>query len=80
VSVYPNPTTNTVFVSSTKPYIGKVEFGIYNALGQQVLSKALDLKTLETNAIDISGLPAGMYQYKLVLPIGIQQGALIIKK
>jgi Secretion system C-terminal sorting domain len=80
VSVYPNPATNTVFVSSAKSYIGKVEFGIYNALGQQILSKALDLKTLETNAIDISGLPAGMYQYKLVLPIGIQQGALIIKK
>jgi hypothetical protein len=80
VSVYPNPATNSVYISAAKQYDGKIEFGIYNALGQQVLSKIIELKALETNAIDISGLPVGMYHYKMVLPVGIQQDAFIIKR
>jgi hypothetical protein len=80
VSVYPNPATNTVYISSAKQYNGIIEFGIYNGLGQQVISRIIDLKALETNAIDISSLPPGMYRYKMVLPVGIQQDALIIKR
>ena len=55
--VYPNPTNGVLFVRThaVRPY---EEYRISNLMGQTVLSGNI---TAESQQIDVSGLPQGMY-------------------
>lgn len=60
MQVVPNPATNNISVTIPADW-GKGQIILVNAVGQQVLSKAMET----TNAkIDISSLPAGVYILK----------------
>lgn len=57
-AVYPNPTNGILTVHHSAFHIHHSEFQIANLMGQTVLAGNL---TTETQQIDVSGLPQGMY-------------------
>ena len=64
VSVYPNPFTSSLhIVLNNSSQINKVEFKMYNVLGEEVLNTnvTMELKTIETNSF-----PTGIYFYKMI--------------
>ena len=58
LSVYPNPATNTLQLSSLE---GVTDFKIYNILGQPMISKT----DPETTTIDIASLNSGIYLIRI---------------
>ncbi|MHC1776389.1 MAG: T9SS type A sorting domain-containing protein [Lentimicrobium sp.] len=58
ILVYPNPASNTITVNLTNKQVNKPEYRIYNVSGQ--LQEKGRLRS-DNQALDISGLPAGIY-------------------
>ena len=56
VSLYPNPTDNTLFISGNETPIA---ISIYNVLGKEVLS------VKNTNNINVQALPSGVYTIRI---------------
>jgi hypothetical protein len=60
--VYPNPVQNTLFIEINTETDQQVKLSVQNQLGQEVLSRSLDLKKAgESNSVDVSMLPKGLY-------------------
>ena len=60
-SLHPNPTNGILFLSSSNHFISPTNINIYNALGQNVLSKLI---TSQTPTINISKFPKGVYYFE----------------
>ena len=56
VSLYPNPTENTLFISGNDT---PISVSIYNVLGKEVLS------IKNTNTINVQALPSGVYTIRI---------------
>jgi surface protein len=56
ISIYPNPTNNTLFISGNE---SPIAVSIYNVLGKEVLS------IKNTNNINIKALPSGVYTIRI---------------
>ncbi|MBT4903587.1 MAG: T9SS type A sorting domain-containing protein [Flavobacteriaceae bacterium] len=56
ISIYPNPTDNTLFTSGNETSIA---VAIYNALGKEVFS------IKNTNNINVQALPSGVYMIRI---------------
>ena len=56
ISIYPNPTNNTLFITGIETPIA---ISIYNVLGKEVLS------IKNTNNINVQALPSGLYMIRL---------------
>jgi surface protein len=56
ISIYPNPTNNTLFISGNETPIA---VSIYNVLGKEVLS------IKKTNNINVQALPSGVYVIRI---------------
>jgi hypothetical protein len=61
ISIYPNPTNNTLFISGNETPIA---VAIYNVLGKEVLS------IKNTNNIDVQALPSGVYVIRISDDVG----------
>jgi surface protein len=61
ISIYPNPTDNTLFISGNETPIA---VSIYNVLGKEVLS------IKNTNNINVEALPSGVYVIRISNGIG----------
>jgi len=61
ISIYPNPTSNTIFISGNET---PITVSIYNVLGKEVLS----LKN--TNNINVKALPSGVYVIRISDGVG----------
>ena len=61
LSVYPNPTNNTLFISGNETPIA---VDIYNVLGKEVLS------IKNTNNINVKALPSGVYMIRISDGVG----------
>jgi hypothetical protein len=72
-TIYPNPATNELFISTDKGIIIK-EINIYNQLGQNVLHQ-----NRVNNSIDVSMLQSGVYLIELVVNKNVLRERLIIK-
>ena len=72
-TIYPNPATNELFISSNHEIIID-EVNIYNQLGQNVLHQQKF-----NNAIDVSMLQPGIYIIELVVGEILTRKKLIIK-
>jgi hypothetical protein len=59
---YPNPTQGLVIIESKQP-LSFVQ--VYNSVGQLVQSEIQDSKAVQFN-LDLSALPAGMYEIRLL--------------
>jgi len=56
ISIYPNPTNNTLFITGNETPIA---VAIYNVLGKEVLS------IKNTNNINVQSLPSGVYTIRI---------------
>ena len=56
ISIYPNPTNNTLFISGNE---SPITVAIYNVLGKEVLS------IKNTNNINVEALPSGVYVIRI---------------
>jgi len=61
ISIYPNPTNNTLFISGNET---PITVAIYNVLGKEVLS------IKNTNNINVQALPSGVYVIRISDGIG----------
>jgi len=61
ISIYPNPTNNTLFISGSETPIA---VSIYNVLGKEVLS------VKNTNSINVQALPSGVYVIRISDGVG----------
>ena len=61
ISIYPNPTNNTLFISGNET---PIKVSIYNVLGKEVLS------IKNTNNINVAALPSGVYVIKISDGVG----------
>jgi surface protein len=61
ISIYPNPTSNTLFISGNETPIA---VAIYNVLGKEVLS------IKNTNNINVKALPSGVYVIRISDGVG----------
>jgi hypothetical protein len=61
ISIYPNPTNNTLFISGNDTPIA---VAIYNVLGKEVLS------IKNTNNINVAALPSGVYMIRISDGVG----------
>ena len=61
ISIYPNPTNNTLFITGIETPIA---ISIYNVLGKEVLS------IKNTNNINVQALPSGVYTIRISDGVG----------
>jgi len=61
ISIYPNPTSNTLFITGNKT---PIMVSIYNVLGKEVLS------IKNTNNINVEALPSGVYVIRISDGVG----------
>jgi len=61
ISIYPNPTSNTLFITGNETPIA---VSIYNVLGKEVLS------IKNTNNINVQALPSGVYVIRISDGVG----------
>ena len=61
ISIYPNPTNNTLFISGNETPIA---VAIFNVLGKEVLS------VKNTNNINVKALPSGVYVIRISDGVG----------
>ena len=61
ISIYPNPTNNTLFITGNET---PITVAIYNVLGKEVLS------IKNTNNINVQALPSGVYVIRISDGVG----------
>jgi surface protein len=61
ISIYPNPTSNTLFITGNET---PITVAIYNVLGKEVLS------IKNTNNINVQALPSGVYVIRISDGVG----------
>ena len=64
-SVYPNPAAHALYLTFAQPLAEKCQAGVYNAMGQLVLSFQLE-KGQMSKKLDVSMLAKGMYSVTLL--------------
>lgn len=72
VSVSPNPTSSSAQLTIYSPNTDQGEITIWNAVGQKVLTRALNINTgFQTeNIAELNDLPSGVYQLVLKTSMG----------
>jgi serine protease AprX len=64
VNIFPNPTSNLISFEFLN-ILGKTNLEIYDATGQLLQSHQYDLLEYQMEKINLGGLPAGIYFYKI---------------
>ena len=62
ISIYPNPSAGEVFVITELSNINSMDVKVYNAIGQIVFSKKINLPSAK---VDLSNNPNGIYLFEL---------------
>ncbi|TAL60113.1 MAG: T9SS type A sorting domain-containing protein, partial [Bacteroidetes bacterium] len=75
MSVYPNPSSETFTVSSSKYPIESIR--IFNTLGENVFSKNVNFKKAE---VTIPEIATGIYQLQIVTSAGIVNRKIVIAR
>ncbi|MFC1501948.1 transglutaminase domain-containing protein [bacterium] len=79
---YPNPFNPVTMIRYTIPYRGHVSIIIYNLLGREIETLVEDLLEKGEHAVqwDASGLPGGIYLYRLKMNDYIETRKLVLQK
>lgn len=64
IKVYPNPASNTMFISIDNQEEGNVSVDLFNLVGQKVMSVSFENKQ-DIYSVDISNLNEGAYLYRV---------------
>ena len=76
-TVYPNPFTNEVRINAAETVNGNASISVFNVLGEQVISKAMNCNNTNEFVIDGSSLNAGIYFYSIATENGTLQGRIV---
>ena len=76
-TVYPNPFTNEVRINAAEAVNGSASISVFNVLGEQVISKAMNCNNTTEFVIDGSSLNAGIYFYSINTENGTLQGRIV---
>lgn len=76
-TVYPNPFTNEVRINAAEAVNGSASISVFNVLGEQVISKAMNCSETTEFVIDGSSLNAGIYFYSIATENGTLQGRIV---
>lgn len=76
-NLYPNPFTNFITVSISKPLNDELFFELYSIIGQRILKKKMTTQELNIN---VSELASGIYTYKVSSKNEIKQTGKLIKQ
>ena len=79
---YPNPFNNSTVIKYSIPKEGLVTFKVYNLLGEEVARLVNDTKQTGNYEVsfDATGLPSGIYFYRLQTPNFTQTRKMILLK
>ncbi len=76
-NVYPNPFTNEVRINAAEAINGSASISVFNVLGEQVISKAMNCSETTEFVIDGSSLNAGIYFYSISTENGELKGRIV---
>ena len=76
-TVYPNPFTNEIRINAAEAINGSASISVFNILGEQVISKAMNCNETTEFVIDGSGLNAGIYFYSISTENGELKGRIV---
>ena len=76
-TVYPNPFTHEVRINAAEAVNGNASINVFNVLGEQVISKAMNCNETTEFVIDGSSLNAGIYFYSIATENGTLQGRIV---
>lgn len=76
-TVYPNPFQTSFTVNTVNPVSGKAVVNVYNVLGENVYTKAMNCSETTEFVIDGSSLNAGIYFYSIATENGTLQGRIV---
>lgn len=76
-TVYPNPFTHEVRINAAEAVNGNASINVFNVLGEQVISKAMNCNNTNEFVIDGSSLNAGIYFYSIATENGTLQGRIV---
>ena len=76
-SVYPNPFSGEVRINAAEAVNGNANISVFNVLGEQVISKAMQCNGTTEFVIDGSSLNAGIYFYSIATENGTLQGRIV---
>ena len=76
-TVYPNPFQTSFTVNAVNPVSGKAVVNVYNVLGENVYTKAMNCSETTEFVIDGSNLNAGIYFYSINTENGTLQGRIV---
>ena len=76
-TAYPNPFTNEVRINAAETVNGNASISVFNVLGEQVISKAMNCNETTEFVIDGSSLNAGIYFYSIATENGTLQGRIV---
>jgi len=80
-SLYPNPSTNTVFLAVDQPILKRGQLSVYNSIGQKVISTQIESIGAKPLPITVTSLDNGIYFFQLSVDREVVfQDKLIIKK
>ncbi|MCQ2305054.1 MAG: T9SS type A sorting domain-containing protein [Bacteroidales bacterium] len=76
-TVYPNPFTHEVRINAAEAVNGSASISVFNVLGEQVISKAMNCSETTEFVIDGSSLNAGIYFYNISTENGELKGRIV---
>ena len=76
-NVYPNPFQTSFTVNAVNPVSGKAVVNVYNVLGENVYTKAMNCNETTEFVINGSSLNAGIYFYSIATENGTLQGRIV---
>ena len=76
-TVYPNPFQTSFTVNAVNPVSGKAVVNVYNVLGENVYTKAMNCSETNEFVIDGSSFNAGIYFYSIATENGTLQGRIV---
>lgn len=76
-SVYPNPFTDEVRITTADAVNGSANVQVYNVLGEQVYQQTVNCTDTKEFTIDGSNLKSGIYFYRINTKNGLLQGKIV---
>jgi len=80
ISILPNPATNNVLISFTKEAVGNLTVEIFNVLGKNVETIAINGFNEAQTWIDLDGIESGVYLFKVQIGNELHVERIVIAK
>ena len=79
ISIFPNPSTGEVFINTELSNINTMDLKVYNAIGEAVVTKKINVSSGETK-INLSSKPDGIYLFEVKTSEGTITKKVIINR